>query len=161
MNRSLGLILAALVLSACNTSVIPAPTKNLIPPNIPLDQVKPIILKSLQNSHKTQWDNPQSTGQMVAGEIFGALRGYTGWNSEKIEPGQIRASTLRRSKHYVAVNISYTESEWWLTIVEGKNIKFDGERIHEEALLWVQQLEHRIRLAFGTYQTTRELEEGA
>lgn len=145
--------------AGCRTATIPEPTKNLVSPETPLPIVKQIILRSINNSGKTQWDAPTTTAQKVLREVFASISTHNRWDIEAIEPDGIRASTRHRNKHYVAVKVHYTDTEWWVAIVDGKNIKFDGESIHEKAILWVEALEQRIRRAFGTYQTMIELEQ--
>jgi hypothetical protein len=151
----------ALGLAGCHTVQIPEPTKNLVPPGMPLETVRRLIVLSIdRSSANSEWENPTTTSQKVLKEVFTILKSNSQWHIEAIEPQAVRAAFRHRS-HYVAAKVHFTESEWWVAIVDGTNIKFDGERIHEKGLLWRDNLEHQIRRAFGTYQTMIELEEKA
>ncbi|MCZ6624277.1 MAG: hypothetical protein O7B35_08630 [Deltaproteobacteria bacterium] len=149
--------LCVLGMAGCLGALIPEPTKNAVPAGMALEDVRRLIVLSIDKSTKTQWDNPASTSQKVLREVFAALQASNKWGIESIEPSAIRAATHPRS-HYVAVKVHFTEAEWWVVIVDGRRIRFDGERIHEKALFWVDSLEQHIRRAFGTYQTMIELE---
>lgn len=154
-------LLCVLGMVGCHTVSIPEPTKNLVPPGMPLETVRRLIVLSIdESSAKSEWENPTTPSQKVLKEVFAVLKSRSHWRIEAIEPQAIRAAIRHRS-HYVAAKVQFTESEWWVVIVDGRRIKFDGESIHEKGLLWVDDLEQQIRRAFGTYQTMIELERRA
>jgi len=145
-------LLLVLGMAGCLGALIPEPTKNPVPAGLALKDVRRLIVLSIDKSAKTQWDNPTTTSQKVLREVFASLQASNKWGIESIEPNAIRAATHPRS-HYVAVKVHFTEVEWWVVIVDGRRIKFDGERIHKKAIFWVDSLEQHIRRAFGSYQT--------
>ncbi len=146
MKRFLWLLIATLLFSACSTAVIPEPKKNFIPSGMSQSEVKQTILKAIARLA------PTTTSQIVLHDILSVHGASSHWYVEKVEPQVIRAATRPRGQHYVAVNVQYTETQWWVTIVDGENIKFDGKHIHENALPWVQKLERTLHQAFLSYQ---------
>jgi len=150
-------IMIMVILGGCHTAVIQQPTKNHVPSGMSVADVRRLITASVGLASRTQWDNSTTTAQKVMKEIFSMYNARSEWRIESIEPRAIRASIAQRGKYYVAVKVHFTETEWWLEIVDGKNIKYDGEHIHEKAILWVFDLERKIRRALGDYQVRVEL----
>ncbi len=135
---------------ACKTVAIPEPHKHATPPGITLPEVKKTILTALSTL----------TPQKPSGVIFDEILNFEGishtWVLEKVESGKIRATTRQKGRHYLTANIHYTQQEWWIEIAEAKNIDYDGERIHKNALIWLGYLEGRIQQYFDAYEVDIE-----
>lgn len=107
-----------------------------------MEEIRLLIVLSIDRSARANWDTPSTTSQKALQEVFAEGQTNTRWSVEAIEANTIRAEFSHRggnhySQYYASVHIHFTKAEWWITIIDGRNLGFDGERIHKNALLWV------------------------
>ncbi len=158
------ILLLSVGLVGCRSALIPIPTKNPVPRGMPLEDVRLLIALSIDPLSKTNW-NPSSTpSQRALKEMFAGGQSNPQWRLEAIEPQAITAGFSKRtgkhySQYYLAVRVHFSEANWWIAIIDGPQLGFNGERIHKNALVWVNELEQGIRQRFKTYQTIVELEQ--
>lgn len=141
----------------CSTVTIPNPVANRVPNGLPFQDIQPIILLTIEGSKDTPSSKGTSTSQRLMHALADTLETSSAWSVEAIQPTGIRAATHRNTQS-VVISIRYSKTRWWIKILDGGNVRYDGHHIHENALLWVNQLEKRIRRAFSIYETIRELE---
>jgi hypothetical protein len=80
------------------------------------------------------------------------------WYPESVEKGVIYAGYERNGgKHYLRVAIEYTDDAVKIRFVESRGVSQVDNRIHRNAVIWIDQLEVRIRRALGKTATTRAL----
>lgn len=151
-------------LLGCRSALIPIPTKNPIPPGMSLEDVRLLIALSIDPLAKANWNTTATPSHKVLKEMSVGGQSNPEWRLESIELQAIGAAFSKRtgkhySQYYLAIRIHFTETEWWIAIIDGPQLGFDGERIHKNALVWVNELEQGIRQRFKTYQTIVELEQ--
>ncbi len=149
-------LLYAALFVGCSTVTIPNPVANRLPNGLPFEEIRPIILLTIEGSKKTDSNSDTSTSQRFMNSLADTLEARSEWNVEAIQPNGIRAATHRNTQS-VVISIRYSKSRWWIKILDGLNVRFDGHHIHENALLWVHTLEKRIHRAFEIYDTIRAL----
>jgi hypothetical protein len=94
-------------------------------------------------------------GQQITDSVLSSvLRGYSSvrsrnaWFYEGREQGAIFAGHQRKGT-YMKVRISYSASEIKLQILESRDLDQSDTRIHKTALVWLSDLEDRIRRSLG------------
>lgn len=163
--RVCGFVLAAVamaVLGGCYTAKIPVRPAVSVPPLLSEPDVELIILFDLANQPLP----PEFTnGERIADNALQAAFGWryqtaqpprAVWFPESVEPGVIYAGYERRN-HYLRAAIRYTQSSVSISIVESRNLYQSGDRIHKNAIAWVDQLEGRVRRALGAAATAKRL----
>ena len=78
------------------------------------------------------------------------------WYPESVEQGLVYAG-FEKGQHYLRVAIEYTDSAVQIRLIESRNLLQIDQRIHRNAVVWIDQLEVRIRRALGKTATTRAL----
>ena len=78
------------------------------------------------------------------------------WYPESVEQGLVYAG-FQKGQHYLRVAIEYTDSAVQIRLIESRNLLQIDQRIHRNAIAWIDQLEVRIRRALGKTATTRAL----
>ncbi len=141
----------------CSTVTIPNPVANRVPQGLPFHDIQPIILLTLEGSKKTESNNATSTSERFMHALANTLETSSEWSVKAIQPNGIRAATHRNTQS-VVISVRYSKTRWWIKILDGRNVRYDGHHIHENAILWVDQLEEQIRRAFEIYETIRDLE---
>ncbi len=150
-------VLFVALLVGCSTVTIPNPVANRVPNGVPFQNVQPIILSTIEGAKKTDSHNATSTLERFMNSLADTLEASSEWSVEAIQPNGIRAVTHRNAQS-VVISIRYSKTRWWIKILDGGNVRYDGHHIHEKALLWVHTLETRIHRAFEIYDTIRALE---
>ncbi len=165
MRRSRGgqilvvILLLSVGLVSCRSALIPTATKNPIPSGMSLEDVRLLIALSIDGSVKTNWSTTPTPSHKILQELFANSQTDSLWTLENIETKTIRAKyTIRKDEFYsVSLHINFSDVEWWIAIVDGRNLGFNGERIHKNALVWVDHLEQKIRQNFNAYQILLKL----
>ncbi len=141
----------------CSTVTLPNPVANRLPHGLAFQEIQTIILFTIEGSKKTDSKDTMSTSQRFMNALADTLEASSEWSVEAIQPNGIRAATHRNTQS-VEISVRYSKSRWWIKILDGRNVRYDGHHIHENALLWVHALETRIHRAFEIYDTIRALE---
>lgn len=71
-----------------------------------------------------------------------------GWFLERRGPGRVVVGRKRRH-HYLRMAVLYDASRVRFEILDSHNLRQSETRIHERAILWIQELEVEIRRALG------------
>ncbi len=150
-------VLFAALFVGCSIVTIPNPAANRVPNGLAFQEIQPIILFTIEGSKETDSNNTTSTLQRFMNSLTDTLGANSEWSVEAIQPNGIRAATHRNTQS-VVISVRYSKSRWWIKILDGRNVRYDGHHIHENAMLWVNALEKRIRRAFEIYDTIRTLE---
>lgn len=165
MRRSRGGQILAIILFlsmglvGCRSALIPPATKNPIPSGMSLEDVRLLIALSIDGSVKANCSTTPTPSHKVMKELFAISQTDLLWTLDNIETKTIRATySIRKDEFYsVSLHIHFSETEWWIAIVDGRNLGFNGERIHKNALVWVGNLEQKIRQKFNAYQILLKL----
>ncbi len=150
-------VLFVALFMGCSTVTIPNPVANRVPHGLPFQDIQPIILLTIEESKKTESNPAPSTSERFMNSLADTLEASNEWRVEAIQPNGIRAATHRNTQS-VVISVRYSKTRWWIKILDGRNVRYDGHHIHENAIVWVNQLEKRIRRAFDIYETIRDLE---
>ena len=76
-------------------------------------------------------------------------------------PNEIGAALDIRS-HHLTVRITYSRTAFMTRIARSSNLDQSDTRIHKNALVWVNELNQRVRLslsALSTYKASEEVAE--
>jgi len=149
-------LIVALVAVGCST----VPKSSIghidVPPGLSPQQIEFAILAALA-------DDPPPEDLSPEVEITDrALKAWFGWRYKSMStrgksnrwflegrsPGRITAGTERGS-HYLRVGISHNSNRIDFKIEESRNLAETSDRIHEHAVLWIQNLEIEIRRILG------------
>jgi hypothetical protein len=126
-----------------------------------MGQVEVSILAALAN---TPIPRELSTGADIADRAISAMflrydsvRNRQDWFPESRTPGHIVAGFSHKT-HYLQVKIDYDTSAIRLAIAKSRNLGQDADAdwIHKNAIVWVEQLDARLRRSLGymaTYQS--------
>ncbi len=150
-------VLFLTLIVGCSTVTIPNPVANRVPSGLLFQDIQPIILLTIEGSQETTSSNATSTLQRFMKSLANTLEANSEWSVEAIHSNGIRAVTHRNTQS-VVISVRYSKTRWWIKILDGRNVRYDGHHIHENAILWVNQLEIRIRRAFEIYETIKALE---
>jgi hypothetical protein len=151
---NLVILLAALVVVSCRTEQIGVREPIVVPSGLTENEIQIAILTALTDlSHPPAYDPnvivAGSVGDAIAWSLFKeAERSSSGWYPESHEPGVIFAGLDVRS-HYMRIAIHYDTKSVRTQIVESRNLKQSGGRIHRKANAWLAKLEAKIRVALG------------
>jgi hypothetical protein len=118
------LAVVALV-SGCTAEIGPRPSIS-VPPNLSQRDVEVVILSELQSSDPSR----------------------EAWFPESVEPGVIYAG-YQRGRHYLRAAIRFDERTIIASISDSRNLDQSENRINEHAVIWMDQLEGRMRRAIG------------
>ncbi len=66
-----------------------------------------------------------------------------GWRMTEEEPGRI-IGTLRLRRHQAVVEILFDTESYSITYLDSVNLKYDGEKIHQNYNSWVRNLSNAI-----------------
>lgn len=145
------LLTIAVLSSGCNTR--PNKEQVLTPPTGLNDNaVELAVIMAVVDATKP----PDLTvGQQITDNVLSSvLRGYSSvrsrnaWFYEGREQGAIFAGHQRKGT-YMKVRISYSATEIRLQILESRDLDQSDTRIHKTALIWLSDLEDRIRRSLG------------
>ena len=78
------------------------------------------------------------------------------WYPESVEQGLVYAG-FEKGQHYLRVAMEYTDSVVQIRLIESRNLLQIDQRIHRNAIAWIDQLQVRIRRALGQMATIRAL----
>ena len=155
MKRYCTVLFAALCVG-CSTVTIPNPVANRLPIGLPFQDIQPIIFFTIEGSRESDSKNAMSTSQRFMNSLADTLETSSDWSVEAIQPNGIRAATHRNTQS-VTISVRYSKTRWWIKILEGSNVRYDGHHIHEDAMLWVNQLEKNGFAVHLTSTTPYEL----
>jgi len=132
-----------------------------VPSSMTEKEVEIAILFALKDAPKKEYS---SEGMQMADDIIGIFLGsaYTGrkyWSYERRGQNVIYSGFHNRS-HYLQAEIKYSTNEIQIAIVDSRNMKQDGDRIHKKAPVWLGILEREIRktiAAIDRYKFEKEL----
>lgn len=72
-----------------------------------------------------------------------------GWVMSVVEPGQI-IGTLNIRSHQARVLITYDEKTYNIDYKDSVNLKYDGQKIHQNYNRWIQYLERDINVRLSS-----------
>lgn len=73
------------------------------------------------------------------------------WYYEGKRGKDIIYAGYHRKKFYMRIEIKYSEDNLVFTIVDSKNLRQSKRSIHKSALIWLNELERKIRINLGKY----------
>ena len=162
--RKLGLIVVALAFTlGCRTVLIEERASITVPAGLNANDVEVAVLYELANQNVPADLTP---GERIANNAMKALFLFRyqnvsdrqpGWYPESAEPGVVHAGFEKRA-YYLRVAIEYTDSAIRVRLLESKNLAQTDQRIHKSAVVWIDQLEMRIRRALGQLAAIRALQ---
>jgi hypothetical protein len=79
---------------------------------------------------------------------YDSVRNRQEWFPESRKPGEIIAGMSYRA-HYLQAKLTYDTAAIRLLISNSRNLSQDGEWIHKNAIMWVEQLDARLRRSLG------------
>ena len=138
---------------SCQTAPIPSPSVIEVPPGVSLSQVQVAILTAItERPEPPPYDDTVVLGQAGDAIIWSLFKQsvaqQNAWFPESYSAGVIYAGLQIRS-HYLRVAIRYDTEAVRTEIVESRNLDQSKTRIHENALVWVDRLNVKIRRALG------------
>ena len=138
-------------------------TSIAVPAGLNANDVEVVVLYELADKRVPVDLNP---GERIADNAMKALflfryrrvseREQSPWYPESVEKGVIYAG-YERGSHYLRVAIEYTDDAVKIRFVESRGVSRVDNRIHRNAVIWIDQLEVRIRRALGKMAATRAL----
>jgi len=162
MRRLSTAIAVLMVLLACHSVPIANRTPIAVPAGLNANDVEVAVLYELVNLNVPQNLKP---GERIADSALKALFLFRyerasdrrpGWYPESAQQGVIYAGYEKRT-HYLRVAIEYSDSNVSVRLIESRNLDQTETHIHEAAMIWIDQLEMRIRRALGQMAATRAL----
>lgn len=99
---------------------------------------KTIPVKDFSNQNFVQYGEHQITTESAELAIVRAAVSL-GWTTEKVKPGEIKA-TLNIRSHQLVVQILFDETTYSINYLDSTNLKYDGEKIHRQYANWVTNL---------------------
>ena len=161
--RKLGLVVVAFAFTlGCKTVPIEQRASIAVPAGLNANDVEVVVLYELANQNVPANLKP---GERIANNAMKALffpfyqsvsDRKAGWYPESIEQGVVYAG-FEKGRYYLRVAIEYTDSVVQTRLIESKNLSQTGWRIHKSAVVWIDQLEMRIRRALGQMTAIRAL----
>ena len=152
-----GIVLFVTLFVGCSTVTIPNPVANRVPNGLAFQDIQLIILLTIEGSKKIDSNSDTSLSQRFMNSLADTLEASSEWSVEAIQPNGIRAA-IHRNTQSVVISIRYSKTRWWIRILDGRNVRYDGHLIHENAMMWGNAREKRIHRAFEVYDTIRALE---
>ncbi|MEX2207671.1 MAG: hypothetical protein WEF50_15705 [Myxococcota bacterium] len=156
-------VVIPLLLAGCKTVPIEQRAPIAVPKGLTANDVEVAVLYDLANQNIPADLTP---GERIADSAMKALflfRYQTvsdrkpGWYPESAEQGVIYAG-FEKGPFYLRVAIEYTDSAIQTRLIESRNLSQTNTRIHKAAVLWIDQLEMRIRRSLGQLAAVRALE---
>jgi hypothetical protein len=151
------------LLGGCKTVFIEQRAPIAVPAGLNANDVQVAVLYDLANQNIPADLTP---GERIANNAMKALFpfGYQsvsdrkpGWYPEAAEQGVIYAG-FEKGPYYLRVAIEYSDSAIQTRFIESRNLSQTNTRIHKSAVVWIDQLEMRIRRALGQLAAGRALE---
>ena len=147
MHRALALAGAALLLAfGCRTTAIPPVFPNPIAPGLTEREVEVAILTAV--AYRPGPDRISPGMGLIISEMQKNWSKPRHWALEERKPNEIGAGLYIRS-HYLSVTITYSATAFTTRIRESSNLGQTKKSIHENALVWVTELDQRIRSALS------------
>lgn len=158
MDRPAHLLLAAaaplLLVSACTTAPLSSIGSIQVPASLAPHHVEYAILAALADRPPPDTVGPDvEITESVLRTWFGwdyktDPNRQAGWFLEGRGPGRVVVGRERR-RHYLRMAIVYDASWVRFEVLESHNLRQSETRIHERAILWIQELEVEIRRSLG------------
>lgn len=147
------LLTAAFFLASCKTAPIPTLPVIKVPPGLSVQQVELAILSGILNqrppeSYDPRSDMPDDEFQQLVWKHYLQSASARSWFPESRSPGVIEAAVNARS-HYLRVALAYDTTSIRMKILESRNLRQSGGRIHKRAVVWLDHLEEHIRRELG------------
>ncbi len=146
--------LVTTVVLACRTVPNESPPPIPVPRSLAQADVELAVLLAIADQPVPPNLTP---GQQIADNALSAIigPGYESvsrprqyWYFEDRDAGVVFAGFQHRS-HYMRVAVRYDTNSVTIQILESRNLRQSGTRIHKNALVWLQSLENRLRRTLG------------
>ncbi len=147
------ILLGLLWTVGCRTLPLPAPYTLPVPMGLTAQQIEVAVLAGILNMRPPREYDPtkelprEEFDRLIWLRFVGTARSR-GWFPESREGETIYAAVYRR-EHYLRAAIEPQGRNLRIRIVESRNLKQNGRRIHKRAVKWLRNLEAHIRRELG------------
>jgi len=150
----------AVAASGCVTAPIP-PERTI---DVPVGLSEPDVRDAVVASVTSPTRRDLTPAERIADRALAALvwgyrtidRPQTEWFPESVAPGGVMAG-CRFKTHYVRVVLRFDEHSVRYRIADSRNLRQSQERIHENVIPWLDDLDLRIRRALGYVSSNRQI----
>ena len=160
LHHTLAIAVTLLVLSGCTVALTPR-TIN-VPPNLSTPDVETAIIASLTPPPPEQLNARE---QITDRALNAVLRRYRSvedfpsntWFPESVAPGMVEAG-YKRGEYYLRAAIQFDDRTVNLRVIDSRNLRQNGDRIHKTAVVWLDSLDTQIRRALGQKSAEKAVE---
>jgi len=141
-----------LLFTGCRTTLNVSPPPTSVPPSLTAEEVERAILFTLKDAPAEYVGSP---GYQIADRLLGLAFGESYsrrqyWFFEGRGDHAVYIGYHNRN-HYMRVEAKYDDKNITYKIVDSRNLRQSGDRIHENAFVFLSYLERNVRTSLGAY----------